>query len=341
VEAARLPKEDVLVHHRLPGVALGALLLTAATALAPAAAAARNDRTCDVHVYPGDGRLTDVVDDTHGGTICIHAGEYHIGARTLEPESGTTLLGDAVTVDGPGVIHAPTKIVGRSRDGVIDMRRARGVVLANLDVSGARGYYSDAWRASKQHGRGIQHGEAVTMRYVASHDNASAGIAGLGEHSVLDHVELYGNGSSSYVGCCSGGVKSADLYTIRNSYVHDNVGNGIWVDSGGSLVATDNIVVRNSRNGIRYENGTGFARILRNVVRHNSTSHARPGGGIEVNSADDAEVAYNELGGNFNAGIIFRGRRNPVGGSAHDNVANHDPLEGCDLARVFCRGNEQ
>jgi parallel beta-helix repeat protein len=317
-------------------LALAACALLSATSL-PARASEASD-VCDVHVRPGDG-LVAIVDETHGGTVCIHAGTYRIGRQTLEPESYTTLLGDPVTLRPPGAISAPTRIVGSSRHGIIDMGKSRNVVLENLDVSGARGFRRKAWPKTKLHGRGIQHGENVTIRYVVSHDNAATGMSGLGRGSQLDHVELYGNGSRSYVGCCSAGVKSAQLFTIRHSYVHDNLGNGIWVDSGGSFIVTDNVVVRNSRNGIRYENGRGFAKILRNTVRGNSTSRARPGGGIEINSADDAEVAYNVLGDNFNAGIIFRGARRPVAGVAHHNVINRDAVKGCRLRSVLCRRN--
>ena len=252
----------------------------------------------------------------------------------VDPESPShKLVGAPVNVTAPGAIDAPTKIVGRSPNGVIYFAQsASGVVIANLDICCTPGPGAGGGETKKQ-GRGINgnSGKAVglVVRYSHIHGNANAGIGGIGDNAVIDHVELDHNGSEGYVGCCAAGIKSPDFYTITNSYVHHNTGNGIWVDSGGSFVVTDNVVTDNTRNGIRYENSTGSAKILRNVVQRNSTSHNQPGGGIEINSASNAEVSGNVLGGNFNAGIIFRGSRSPVSGIATSNQLNGDAIKGC------------
>jgi parallel beta-helix repeat protein len=182
-----------------------------------------------------------------------------------------------VTVTSPGVTSAPTKIVGGGVAGIIDMGQATGIRLENLDVSGATGVRTS--NATKR-GRGIQGGPNSTIGYVVSHHNSNTGIGGLKTGALLKHVELHHNGSESYVGCCAGGVKAGSIYTIRDSCVHDNFGNGIWVGAGGSFTVTDNVVVNNTGNGIRYENGTGEAQILRNLVQNNSFSKD-PGAGIE------------------------------------------------------------
>jgi parallel beta-helix repeat protein len=287
--------------------------------------------------------LAAAVNGTFGRTFCLLPGTHDIGTNTVEPGSGTKLIGAPVTITAPGAIAARTKIRGSSPDGIIEFSRpATGVVIENLDICCATGTKLDDDNSTKQLGRGIngssQRAAHLTVRFSRIHGNANAGIGGIGEGAVIDHVELDHNGSESYLGCCAGGIKSADFYSITNSYVHDNVGNGIWVDSGGSFVVTDNVVRNNTKNGIRYENSTGYARILRNVVRNNSTSRTRPGGGIEVNSADDAEIAFNTLGRNFHAGILFRGSRSPVSGVAYNNVLNGDRLE-CGTSNVSCYDN--
>jgi parallel beta-helix repeat protein len=305
--------------------------------------------------HPGDGApcrgtvispeddLAAAVNGTSGRTFCLLPGTHDIRTNTVQPGSGTKLIGAPVTITAPGTITAPTKIRGSSPDGIIEFSRpATGVVIENLDICCAPGTKLDDDNSTKQLGRGIngssQRAANFTVRFSRIHGNANAGIGGIGEGAVIDHVELDHNGSDSYLGCCAGGIKSANFYSITNSFVHDNVGNGIWVDSGGSFMVSDNVVRNNTKNGVRYEHSTGYARILRNVVQNNSTSRSRPGGGIEVNSADDAEIAFNTLGRNFHAGIIFRGSRSPVSGVAYNNVLNGDRLE-CGMSGVSCYDN--
>jgi parallel beta-helix repeat protein len=285
--------------------------------------------------------LPALVNGATGKTFCLAPGTYDIGTASISPGSNTKLIGAPVAVDGLGAVSAPTKIVGSSPNGVIAFTKpASGVVIENLDICCAGGTKSDSDNSTKKQGRGINgftgNATNLTVRYSRIHGNANAGIGGIGSGALIERVELDNNGSESYVGCCAGGIKSANLYTIRFSYVHDNIGNGIWVDAGGSFVVTDNVVVRNTKNGIRYENSSGYGTILRNRVQGNSTSGDGPGGGIEINSADDAEVAFNVLGQNVNAGIIFRGNRGPVGGVVHDNILNGDVIKGCDVGNVRC-----
>jgi Right handed beta helix region len=322
--------------------ALGALL-----ALQPSAGAATASSGClGTDVEPGD-PLVDLVDDVHNETFCLHAGIYDVGGRTLELSDGVALIGEPVVISVAGVIDAPTKIVGHSPEGVIDMGRSTDVSLMNLDVSGATGRRSDEDPRSKHYGRGIQGGERLTVRYVVSHDNAATGISGFGGGTVLDHVELYGNGSASYLGCCSGGVKSADDYTITNSFVHDNLGVGIWQDVDGTdFVVTHDVVVANSRSGIRYEHNQrapGSAYIVDNEVAHNNSERRKAdAGGVIVNSAPNAYVASNHVHGNFGAGIAVRGARGPTTGArivGNDLASN--VLEGCELRRVACRRNSR
>ena len=303
----------------------------------------RDGSSCRGTVISPEDDLAATVNETSGKTFCLLPGTHDIGTHTVQPGSGTRLVGAPVTITAPGAISAPTKLRGSSPEGIIEFSRpATGVVIENLDICCAPGAKLDTDNSTKQLGRGIngssQRATDLTVRFSRIHGNANAGIGGIGDGAVIDHVELDHNGSESYLGCCAGGIKSADFYSLTNSYVHDNIGNGIWVDSGGSFVVTGNVVRNNTKNGIRYENSTGYGRILRNVVQNNSTSRARPGGGIEVNSADDAEVAFNTLGRNFNAGIIFRGSRSPVSGVAYGNVLNGDRLE-CGASGVTCYDN--
>lgn len=314
---------------------------TATPSPTPTTTASSPTTSCSgTDVQPGDD-LAALVNGAANMTFCIHAGTYDIGTQSLTPGSGTRLTGDRVAVSGSGAISAPTKIVGNGADGIITFSKpASGVVIENLDICCSGGTKSSSNNSTKKQGRGINgftgNATGLTVRYSHIHGNANAAIGGVGDGAVIDHVELDGNGSDTYVGCCAGGIKSANSYTITNSYVHDNVGNGIWVDAGGSFVVTDNVVLNNTRNGIRYENSSGSAKILRNTVQGNNTSHEQTGAGIEVNSAVGAEIAFNSLGNNYSAGIFFRGSRGPLGGVVHDNVLNGDVVKGCDAGGVAC-----
>ncbi|CAN5494864.1 hypothetical protein BH20ACT23_BH20ACT23_02510 [soil metagenome] len=312
---------------------------------APAPEPAPKPSECEgIQVYPG-ANLVSLIRGVTNKTFCIRAGTYDIRSDTIKVGNGTKLIGDSVSVSGPGVISAPTKIVGDSRGGILDLGESAGVVLENLDISGAVGTKSSTDPSTKQEGRGIQGGKGLVARYLAVHDNDNTGIAGIGPNTVLDHIELYRNGSSSYLGCCSGGIKSAQSFTISNAYIHDNDGWGVWQDVAASdLVVLDSTIMRNSFGGVRYEHNQdapGRAAILRNVIRDNNTSGKKgDSGGVVINSAPNAVVSGNVFGGNSGVAVDVGGNRGPVlGTNVRDNSRNGDVLKGCDLSRVSCTSN--
>jgi hypothetical protein len=300
---------------------------------------------CDgVHLFPGD-NLVERINGTTGTTFCVHAGTYDLGNASIHPGTGDRLIGDPVTVVGDGEISAPTKIVSRSVNGVIDfVGQASGVVLENLDLSGAAG--DDACKPAC--GRGVNgHGgnaSNLTVRYSRIHHNANQGIGGV-NGSLLAHVELDSNGGAAFVGCCAAGVKSIHPYTIRESYIHHNHGNGVWQDvCGTDLVVVHNVIKSNHLSGVRYEHNQscpGNATIQHNLIQNNNSStKANDAGGIAINSAPNADVGFNTFGGNFGAAVYVGGSRGPHTGTyIHDNALNGDLLVGCHLADVTCERN--
>lgn len=276
-----------------------------------------------------------------GETFCIAAGTYALANDPLNVANNVTLKGAAVAEGLNGEIDAPSKITTTSTAGAIVV--GSSVTVENLDVSGATGTKETT---GKDSGRGLNGsgGGVVTVRFSRFHGNSNTGIGGIGDGSLIENVELDNNGSSSYLGCCAGGIKAANDYTIRDSYVHDNVGNGVWVDVSGSFVVLDNLIVRNTFSGVRYECNSACsetATISNNTVQDNNTSHKDgDAGGIVVNSAPDGNIGFNILGGNFSAGIEVRGGRGPVtGNNVHDNDLNGDVLKGCNLSGVTCTNN--
>jgi hypothetical protein len=303
---------------------------------------------CDVQVRPGD-ELATIVNGSDDDVFCIHAGTYDIGTSNLEGRTGLHLVGAPATRNEMGAIDAPTKIVGNSTDGVILFEEhARDVLLVNLDISGAEGSKDDDDPETKKHGRGINGNSqepVITILFSRIHHNANSGIDGIGEGSLLQTIELDRNGSDSFLGCCAGGVKSANPYTIRNSYVHDNIGFGVWQDVCGSgFVVTGNRISSNSQGGVRYEHDQscdGDATIVDNVITDNNTSSkSSDAGGITINSAPNAEVRGNVLDGNNGPGITVGGNRGSVGGTVIEgNTMNGESIQGCDQEGVSCADN--
>lgn len=304
-----------------------------------------------IHVNPGDNILGKVNNASPGSKVCIHAGTYDLKSRTLLPKDEVTLRGDPVTVGSKGEVHAPTKVYSTAKDGVIKATiRGQQLRILNLDVSGATGTKSSV-PATKQHGRGLNGNgrqPVVSISYSRFHHNANSGIGGIGAGSVLHHLQLDHNGSDSYVGCCASGVKAGRAFTIRKSYVHNNIGNGIWCDvgcEGGTFRVKNNLVSRNTRDGVRDEwsDHDGRSSIIRNnTVRGNNTDGARGGhGGITAVSVWHVLIEGNVLRNNGNAAIQAkddkRGSLRDV--VIRDNDLGGGPLKGCGNNGCTCIGN--
>lgn len=300
-------------------------------------------------IHPGDELVEIVNEGEEGETFCIHAGTYDIGTANLEPRAGQSFVGDPVQIGPAGEVYAETVIRGSDTDGVFNfVREANGVRFENLDISGAIGERDRDDVDTKKYGRGINgnsYEPVITVRYSRIHHNSNSGIGGIGAGTLIDAVELDHNGSETYLGCCAGGVKSGNSYTIRNSYVHDNVGYGIWCDlgcEGGLWEIVGNTVTGNTVDGIRFEvsmNDHG-AVIKDNVVQGNNTSLKTGGhGGIAIVSSWNVLVTGNVLGDNGNYGIdIHNDARGSIRNiTVEGNEMNGDDIKGCDLGNdVFC-----
>jgi hypothetical protein len=292
-----------------------------------------------ISVSTSDNLVTKIASAPSGTTFCIHSGTYSLGTAALQPKDKDKLIGDPVTRARSGSIAAPTKIVGTG-PAIIDVGDSLGVLIQNLDISGARGTFA----CRPLCGRGISHGASLTVSYSRIHGNALSGIGGIDTGSLIEHIELDHNGSSTFLGCCSAGVKGTTDYTMQNSYVHDNTGNGVWQDGCGSKFKVTNTTVTNSTlSGVRFEHNqscSGSAVITGNTIKNNNLSGSNGSGGVAINSAPGATVAFNVFGGNKVAGASAGGTRGPLTGtSIHDNTMNGDVLKGCFQPGVSCLNN--
>ncbi len=285
-----------------------------------------------VDLVPGDDieKALDGVGEDGGATFCLAAGTYRV-TSTIEPQSGHRLIGAGMD---------ETRIVADGARIVFDARGETDLTFAHMSISDASGNA----RCRPQCGSGLTGGGDMLVEAVRFHDNRNHGMGGTEEGTVITDSVFDNNGSQAFTGCCAGGIKAADGYTIRDSLIHSNVGNGIWCDSGcsGHFIATGNTVRDNTRDGIRYEVSEGPALLRDNVVAGNNTAGLRGGhGGIAIVGSDDVIVSGNTLEDNGHAGIVVihtpRGRSNDV--IVRGNSLNGDEVS-CDRDRdVECEGN--
>lgn len=272
-----------------------------------------------------------------GATFCL-TGTYRL-SDPVKPKSGQSFIGPAAIV-GTG---AETSFEAKYREG------ARNVSFVDLDVSGFTGSGLGCYVGTRVIGGRYHHNER---------NGIGCGLEGAGG-VLIDGVELDHNGSLEHLGSGAGGMKFARGHgiVVRNSYVHDNLGNGVWCDvQCGDYTVVDNWISFNSRKGVHYEKSgesdeivryVGTAYIARNVVQNNGWGMREHGdAGIRGVSSKNMIIEHNILGGNvFNNGIKINedgrlsGDRHgwPVSNIViHRNTMNGDRIKGCELSGVTC-----
>jgi hypothetical protein len=196
-------------------------------------------------------------------------------------------------------------------------------------------------------------------------NNEAAGI--LSAKGTFDSVELTDNTNDSRaLGIIGSGMKARDEVEVRNSYVHETQGNGIWCDNfchdsaSNRFWVHDNLVVRNGRAGIRFEevgevSTAGEALIENNEVHDNSFDANR--GGISVRDAQNATIKNNHFGAATIEGVEYQPNSRDAAITASDsgrsdrpdlsnivvanNALNGETVNGCELPDtvVDCAGD--
>jgi hypothetical protein len=280
-----------------------------------------------------------------GTTFCLH-GTYRFN-EPVQPKPGQTFAGPAAITGGSDTAFDLT-----TGDGGIE-----GVSFVDLDVSGFAVRGIECWTGMR----------VIRGRY---HHNDRNGIGCGFDYArgqvLIDGAEIDHNGSEDELGVGSGGLKFARLgedgLTVRNSYIHDNLGNGVWCDVQciGTFLIESNVVSRNSRKGIHYEKSgasdeyiagrvvQGRAIIRYNVVTNNGwegRDHAADGG-ISGVSSRNMLIENNITYGNGRGGVFLRtdGRLSGEkhGWQMHATVRNNDASDGvsvCSEPLVECTNN--
>ena len=292
---------------------------------------------CDGVAVASGASIQAAVDANPEGTTFCLSGTYQI-MKEIRPKSSQSFVG-------------PAKLVGAGADRAFEANYGDGalyVAFIDLDVSGFT-----------LHGIGCYAGTRVIGgRY---HHNLRNGIGCAldGGGVLIDGVEVDHNGSLEHLGSGAGGMKFARGHgvVVRNSYVHDNIGNGVWCDvQCGDYTVVDNRIVFNSRKGVHYEKSgesdegvffVGSAYIARNTIQNNGWGMREHGdAGIRGNSSKNMLIEDNILGGNVFKNGIKISQDGRLSGDRHGwivanvvirrNTMNGDEVKGCDLEGVTC-----
>src|SRR5215208_850275 len=186
---------------------------------------------------------------------------------------------------GPAFDPEPTVTIVGGTD-VINVVAARGKVRVEwVKIVGGKGQY--AADGSPVHGTG----SGLTMP-TATNDSSlyavhitgsdAAGITNA--RGTFERIELNDTTQDpKFLGFNGSGMKAINEVEVRNSYIHDNQGSGVWCDEfchdsadhPNGFWLHENLVVNNGRFGIRYERvgevaDAGEALIENNEVHQNS-----------------------------------------------------------------------
>ena len=245
-------------------------------------------------------------------------------------------------------------------EGLSHVIRAQGTVrLEWVKIVGGTGEYSGGSPVAGT-GSGLAMGMAADdSSLYAVHITGSDAAGITNAHGTFDRIELDDTTQDpNFLGFTGSGLKAITEVEVRNSYVHDNPGNGLWCDvfcydsanHPNGFWIHDNLVVNNGRAGIRFERvgdvaDAGEALIENNEVHGNST--AVPRGGISVRDAQNATIQNNRFGAATIAGILYPPNSSNVAIIASDsgradrpdlfnidvigNILNGETIKGCEL----------
>ena len=283
--------------------------------------------------------------------VCTVAPTFVQRGPAFDPMTRCTVAGNASVVN----VFKP---VGKG--GSMATVRFEGIKITGGNFTGDSGT-----------GAGIAEGKMTdtsTHYGIEVRDNDATGI--LSAKGTFERVELTNNTRDpNALGFIGAGMKARNEVEVKNSYVHDTQGNGLWCDNfchdsdshPNGFWVHHNLVVNNGRAGIRFEevgevSTAGEALIENNEVHGNSRDGANQGG-ISVRDAQDATIKNNRFGAATIGGDAYQPNARDVaitasasGRSDRPNLSNIDivnnglngeTVTGCELPNtvVACTGD--
>ena len=240
-----------------------------------------------------------------GTTFVVKAG-VHKG-QSVKPKAGDTFVGEpGAVLDGGGVTEFA--FGGTGADDVT----IRGLVIEKYESplqegvirhsGGAEGWVVEDNEVRNNGGVGIFGGAdwKILRNYV--HHNGQLGVK-VARSGVLvaDNEIAFNNTDNVDYNWEAGGAKFVETtnLVVRNNYVHDNVGPGLWTDRNNiGTVFEGNRVIDNAGPGIKAEKS--YRQVVRNNVVEGNGFGSRSkgwvdGAGILVRISSDVEVYGNTV----------------------------------------------
>jgi hypothetical protein len=287
-------------------------------------------------------------------------------------KNGDELVGPQGTFieRGPAFDPEPTvTIVGDA--GVINVIAARGKVrLEWVKIVGGNGQFSADGSPVHGTGSGLTMPSATNdSSLYAVHITGSDAAGITNARGTFERIELDETTQDpSFLGFNGSGMKAVTEVEVKDSYIHNNQGNGLWCDEfchdsanhPNGFWVHDNLVVNNGRAGIRFERvgdiaDSGEALIENNQVHGNSAGELH--GGVNIVDAQDALVRNNVFGATSIADVAYSHDASGVAIRATDsgradrpdlwnvdivdNVLNGETIVGCGKPDdiVYCQDN--
>lgn len=259
----------------------------------------------DVYVRPGDSLGSLIGANPEGTVFVLAAGQHYV--NNVSPKTNQRFIGEG------GAIVTGNNTAKQGFNG-----SANGVVIDNLifenyasdvgqSVIGGTGQRWTVQNSEIRNNRtsGLQFHTGWIVRNNYIHHNRQLGIKGYGNGALVEGNEIaFNNQNSEHDWAWEAGgskfIRTTDL-TLRNNYVHDNHGPGLWADyMNFGTVYEGNLVEDNFGPGIFHE-VSGSATIRNNTLRRNADEFYF--GGILVSASRDVVVSGNLLEGN-DGGIV-------------------------------------
>ena len=282
-----------------------------------------------------------------GDEIAGPQGSFIERAPAFDPEPTVTIVGS---------------------EGLSHVISARGTVhLEWVKIIGGTGEYAADGSPVAGTGSALAMGMASnTSSLYAVHITGTDAAGITNAHGTFERIELDDTTQdSNFLGFNGSGLKAINEVEVRNSYIHDNQGNGLWcdvfchdsVDHPNGFWVHDNLVVNNGRAGIRFEEvgevaEAGEALIENNEVHGNSVGALR--GGVSIHDAQNVLVRNNVFGAAIIADVAYLPNADGVAIRATDsgrsdrpdlfnvdlvgNVLNGEVIKGCESTDeiVYC-----
>jgi hypothetical protein len=329
---------------------------------APTGTTTTSDR---VVVVPCDQDLDATVnadDPTIATRFELEGGCTYTVDTMVELNEGDEIAGPLATfIERPPASDPEPTVTIVGSEGLSNVIRAKGTVrLEWVKIVGGTGQYAADGSPVAGTGSGLAMGMATDdSSLYAVHITGTDGAGITNAHGTFERIELDDTTQDpNFLGFTGSGLKAITEVEVRNSYIHDNQGNGLWCDVFchdseshlNGFWVHENLVVNNGRAGIRFEQvgdvaDAGEALIENNEVHGNSPDAAR--GGISVRDAQNATIQNNRFGAATIAGVAYPPNSGNVAIVASDsgrtdrpdlfnidiisNILNGETIKGCEL----------